>query len=38
VAALVRQCGGNLSRASRQVQMDRNHLRDLVRRHGLKLT
>jgi DNA-binding NtrC family response regulator len=32
---LVDQHAGNLSRAARAVDMDRNHLRDLLRRHGL---
>jgi DNA-binding NtrC family response regulator len=32
---LVAKHAGNLSRASRSVGMDRNHLRDLLRRHEL---
>lgn len=28
---------GNLSRAARAVQMDRNHLRDLARRHDIPI-
>ena len=35
VEALVRKSGGNLSRAARTAHMDRNHLRELVRRHGV---
>jgi DNA-binding NtrC family response regulator len=33
--ALVRRCGGNLSKASRQADIARNHLRALLRKRGL---
>jgi DNA-binding NtrC family response regulator len=32
---LVRRCGGNLSRASREADIARNHLRDLLKKRGL---
>ena len=32
---LMRRCGGNLAKASREADMARNHLRDLLKRHGL---
>ena len=35
VRALVERHGNNLSRAARAVRMDRNHLRELLRRHGV---
>jgi DNA-binding NtrC family response regulator len=35
VEALVRQSDGNLSKAARAARMDRNHLRELLRRHGV---
>jgi transcriptional regulator with GAF, ATPase, and Fis domain len=33
--ALMRLCEGNISRAARLVQVDRSHLRDLLRRHQI---
>ena len=33
--ALMHRCGGNLTQASRQAQMARNHLRTLLKRRGL---
>jgi DNA-binding NtrC family response regulator len=33
--ALVRRCGGNLSKASRQADVARNHLRALLKKRGL---
>jgi DNA-binding NtrC family response regulator len=35
IEALVRHCNGNVSLAARTARMDRNHLRDLLRRHGV---
>jgi DNA-binding NtrC family response regulator len=32
---LVHEAGGNLSRAARMAQVDRGHLRDLLRHHGI---
>ena len=37
VRALVDQHGGNLSRAARAVRMDRNHLRELLVRHRIRV-
>jgi DNA-binding NtrC family response regulator len=36
VRALIAQHQGNISRAARAVRMDRNHLRELMVRHGIK--
>jgi DNA-binding NtrC family response regulator len=36
LTALVEKYGGNLSRASDAAQMDRKHLRELLRRYGLR--
>jgi len=36
VEALVARHGGNLSAASRDAEIDRKHLRDLLRKHGLR--
>ena len=33
--ALIRACKGNLSRAARSAELDRGHLRTLLRKHGL---
>ncbi len=33
--ALIRRCGGNLSKASRQADVARNHLRALLKKRGL---
>jgi DNA-binding NtrC family response regulator len=33
--ALIRRCGGNLSKASRQADLARNHLRALLKKRGL---
>ncbi len=33
--ALIEASGGNVARAARAARMDRNHLRDLLHRHGL---
>ena len=38
IGRLFKLYGGNLSRAARATQMDRNHLRSLVRRYGLAPT
>jgi DNA-binding NtrC family response regulator len=36
VRALIAKHQGNISRAARAVRMDRNHLRELMLRHGIK--
>jgi DNA-binding NtrC family response regulator len=36
VRGLIAQHQGNISRAARSVRMDRNHLRELLVRHGIK--
>ncbi len=35
LAALMKRCGGNLSRASREADLARHHLRDLLKKRGL---
>ena len=35
LAALMKRCGGNLSRASREAGLARNHLRELLKKRGL---
>ncbi len=35
LAALMKRCSGNLSRASRQADLARHHLRDLLKKRGL---
>jgi DNA-binding NtrC family response regulator len=38
IEALVRKNGGNVSRAARDARMDRNHLRELVRRYQITVS
>ena len=35
IAELIERHEGNLSRAARSVRMDRNHLRELIRKHDV---
>ena len=35
IASLLTRSGGNISGAARTARMDRNHLRELIRKHGL---
>jgi DNA-binding NtrC family response regulator len=35
LAALIKRCGGNLSRAAREADLARHHLRDLLKKRGL---
>ena len=35
LAALMKRCSGNLSRASREADLARHHLRDLLKKRGL---
>ena len=35
LAALMKRCGGNLSKASREADLARHHLRDLLKKRGL---
>ena len=35
LAALMRRCAGNLSRAAREADVARHHLRDLLKKRGL---
>ena len=35
LSALMRRCGGNLSRAAREADVARHHLRDLLKKRGL---
>ena len=35
LAALVKRCGGNLSRAAREADLARHYLRELLKKRGL---
>jgi DNA-binding NtrC family response regulator len=35
LAALMKRCGGNLSKAAREADIARHHLRDLLKKRGL---
>ena len=33
---LIKQAGGNVSSAARKARLDRHHLKDLLKKHGIK--